>query len=199
MNKIKIIAQAALFFALMTVLTGVLYPLLITYMSRLLFYEKSLGSLLKEKDYENIIGSTLIAQNFTKSEYFWARPSASNFNAIPSQASNLGPTSQNLKDLIFARRQSLSLAHDTNFMNVPESLLTSSGSGLDPHITLLALDFQKSRVLKARKLNQEQEKQLQEIINKNLEQPWFRAQKEPHINVLLLNLALDQSFGKIGQ
>lgn len=192
----KIITQSALFFLIMTVITGVLYPILVTSMSRILFYEKSLGSLLEENN--NIIGSALIAQDFYSIGYFWPRPSASNFSAIPSQASNLGPTSQKLKDLIDARRQSLSIAHNTNLMSIPESLLTSSGSGLDPHISLLALNFQKDRVIKARALNQLQEKEVQEIINKYVEQPWFGAQKEPYLNVLLLNLALDKSFGKIG-
>lgn len=198
MKDIKIIAQAALFFGLMTLLTGVLYPLLITCASRLLFYEKSLGSLVREADDKNIIGSALIAQNFIDLQYFWPRPSAGHFNACPSQASNLGPTSKKLKDLISARRQSLSEAHNTKPMSVPESLLTSSGSGLDPHISLSALDFQRARVIKARALDHAQEKELQKLINKNLEQPWLGAQREPHINVLLLNLALDQSFGKIG-
>ena len=196
MKHLKLIAQAALFFCFMTIITGVFYPFLITCFSRVLWPEKSLGSLIKNPE-NLIIGSELLAQNFSGSEYFWPRPSASNFNACPSQASNLGPTSKKLKELISSRREILSETHNTNFIKVPESLVTSSGSGLDPHISKSALNFQTERVIKARALDKGQEKELGELIAKNLEQPRLRASKEPYINVLLLNLALDQSFGKI--
>jgi K+-transporting ATPase ATPase C chain len=190
MKIIKNIAQVTLFFAFMTIITGVFYPLLITGLARLLFYEKSLGSLIREN--ENMRGSVLIAQNFSADYYFWPRPSARNFSAYPSEASNLGPTSKKLKDLVKARRIYLG-----EIINIPESLLTSSGSGLDPHISFSAANFQRSRVIKARALNKAQERELEEIITKNLEHSWFLAQQEPYINVLLLNLALDHSFGRI--
>jgi len=172
----------------MTLITGILYPLLITSIGRLIWTEKSLGSLLRTHN-ENIIGSSLIGQNFTSLEYFWPPPSAS----------NLGPASNNFKNLINIRRQSSSLLYNTNSSNIPDSLITSSASGLDPHIILSALRFQIARVKQARALTKTQEDEFAALIQKKLEQPWLTAQKEPYQNVLVLNLALDRSFGKISK
>lgn len=162
-----------------TLLTGVIYPLLITFISQTTLYDKANGSLITLK--QKIIGSTLIGQNFTKEEYIHSRPSAVDYDPLkPASGSNLGPTSKNLNSLIEARLKAFSSPP-------PADLVYASGSGIDPHISLEAAFFQMERVAKARDIQNIEE--LMELIK-------FQAQQEQgrYVNVLLLNLALNERF-----
>ena len=180
--------RVIILFFIILLITGCAYPVLITCIAKIFWAEKSTGSIIKENNI--IIGSALIAQDFTQDYYFWPRPSANNYKTIPSSASNLGPTSLELKNIINKRKEILASAHKSDQSQIPENLLMSSGSGLDPHILLSAVRFQAMRVIESRKLNNIQKKELEELIIKN-------TSKNNLTNVLTLNLALDQSFGKI--
>lgn len=193
----KIIIQSALFFCILTVVTGIFYPGVITCLAQIFWPEQSYGSLLKNG--ENIIGSSLIGQKFNSSYYFWPRPSAGDYNAVPSSASNLGPTSALLKKLIATRRKLLGDAHNSQSESIPESLLLSSGSGLDPHILVDAALFQLERVAQARNLDKNSEEKIKGLIKAMSEKPWLHAEKDAFINVLELNIKLDQSFAKISR
>jgi len=187
-----IIAQAGLLFVLMTVLTGVLYPLAVCGLGQLLWPHKSMGSLVRHEN--RVLGSALIGQNFSSPYYFWPRPSSSDYSALPGLASNLGPTSLKLKNLIDLRRQRLANEHNVALEGVPEILLTSSGSGLDPHISLEAAEFQIERISKARGFDTKDQERLKGLVAQALEQPQFGFLGQARVNVLLLNLTLDQTF-----
>lgn len=166
--------KAAIVFMQMTVLCGVLYPLLITVLAQLAMNHQANGSLVQVGEVK--VGSELIAQKFTRDNYFWPRPSAVDYNPIgPSGGSNLGPTSQKLHDIVAERAKSFG-------EGVPTDLLYASGSGLDPHISTEAALFQIDRVAKAR--NRDRVK-LEEIINK-------LSSSKRYVNVLLLNVELDK-------
>jgi K+-transporting ATPase ATPase C chain len=186
--KVKLIIQACLLFFIINIITGIIYPIIITGIARLLWPEKSAGSLVREG--EIIRGSELIAQKFTGVEYFWPRPSAGDYNANPSSASNLGPTSQALKIIIKNRRANL-------LENAPDSLLTSSASGIDPHLNLSAIKFQMPRIINARKLDNQGQALLEKILDSLAHRPWLSTPQATYLNVLMLNIALDQSFGKL--
>jgi K+-transporting ATPase ATPase C chain len=162
------------------------YPGAIWTFGRVASPEKAKGSLIRDRQGQ-VVGSTLIAQKFTRPEYFWPRPSAADYNAAAATGSNLSPTSP----LIRQRAQDI-LDHlgssDNN--QLPTDLLTTSGSGLDPHISLASAMIQVSRVARTRGLNDRQVEQLviQSTDSKSLE--WFGA--EPIVNVLKLNVALDR-------
>lgn len=186
----KLVLQAGLLLFVTTLITGVLYPALITGIGQLVWKDKCNGSLVKKGD--AIIGSALIAQSFKRQEYFWPRPSASDFNALPSSASNLGPTSADLATLIAKRRHDLAAAHNVRGEDIPPDLLTASGSGLDPHISPESAYLQVNRIMKARGLALADHAKIHNLIDQQLEHPQFQIFGEPRINVLLLNLALDQ-------
>lgn len=192
---IKLIAQSSLFLLSMTLLTGVIYPLLVTGLSHLLWPQERLGSLIKEKN--SIVGSALIAQKFTGLEYFWSRPSACDYNALLASGSNLGPTSLALKEIIAKRRLNLARLHHSAEQAVPESLITASASGIDPHIPTKAATFQIERIAKARKLDEASRQRLHSMVDQFRRGTQMALFKEPEVNVLLLNLALDKAFGKI--
>ncbi|MBM9578597.1 potassium-transporting ATPase subunit KdpC [Leptospira sp. 201903070] len=179
----------------LTLITGVLYPLIVTGFSERLFPFQANGSLIFEN--ERVIGSALLAQNFTKDEYFWPRPSAGNFGTIPSSASNAGPTSAALKIRIEEKKQFLLKKHPDQTI-VPPDLLFASASGLDPHISPAGAYFQMQRVAIARKLDVDQTEDLKKLIEKSIEKPSFGFIGEKRINVLRLNLNLNSKFGKIG-
>jgi K+-transporting ATPase ATPase C chain len=141
------------FLLLMTILTGIIYPLLMTGVAQFIFPAKANGSLV-EKD-GKIIGSQLIGQKFDSSIYFWSRPSAIGYNPIPSGASNYGPTSDTLKKLVTERRVSFAVKNSmTDITIIPEEMIFASGSGLDPHISPEAAMLQLARVATARNLDE---------------------------------------------
>lgn len=175
---------------LLTLLTGVIYPALVTVVAQLLFADQANGSLVKN-DQGQAIGSALIGQSFSEPKYFWGRPSATStypYNAAASSGSNLGPTNPALTEAVATRIKALKAVDPTNKAAVPVDLVTASGSGLDPHISLAAAQYQIDRVAKARHLSP---KQLQELVIKMTEGRQWAVFGEPRLNVLQLNLALD--------
>lgn len=186
----KSIYQAGMLLVVITIIAGIFYPALVTGIGQLLWSEKSNGSLIQRNN--EVIGSLLIAQSFKDPKYFWPRPSASNFSALPSGASNLGPTSAALKESIAKRRIELSKDHNMAESNIPLDLLTTSASGLDPHISVDAARIQVKRIAAARGLNtRTAEGTIHTLIDSMLERPQFFILGEERINVLSLNLGLD--------
>ena len=174
-----------------TLLTGFIYPLIVMGFGQLLDSKAAGGSLLIID--EQVRGSTLIGQNFKSAKYFWSRPSAGNYNTLPSTGSNLGPTSLKLQKLVEERRAHLMQTHGVTDPNlIPPDLLFASGSGLDPNIIRSAAVFQIERVAKARGKNTpEGHAQLLDLINGALEKKAFNLFGRESVNVLLLNKALD--------
>ncbi len=183
---------AVLLLLLLTLLTGVIYPLVVTAFAQLFYADKANGSLIVDTKGQ-AVGSTLIGQSFTQAKYFWGRASATSpypYNAAASSGSNLGPTNPALMDMVNARVKTLQASEPSNKAAVPVDLVTASASGLDPHISLAAADYQIKRVAKARNMD---ENKLRELVNAQTEtRQWFIF-GEPRINVLQLNLALDQA------
>lgn len=183
---------AVMLLLLLTLLTGVIYPLVVTAFAQLFYADKANGSLIYDSKGQ-AVGSVLIGQSFTQAKYFWGRASATTpypYNAGASSGSNLGPTNPALMDAVNARVKTLQAAEPSNKAAVPVDLVTASASGLDPHISLAAADYQIKRVAKARNMD---ENKLRELVNAQTEtRQWFIF-GEPRINVLQLNLALDQA------
>ncbi len=171
------------------ILTGLIYPLLITGIGQLAFPKQVNGSLIDESG--TLLGSSLIGQNFTSPRYFWGRPSATTpaYNAASSSASNLGPTNPKLLANVKASIAHLQLADPAQKALVPIDLVTSSGSGLDPDISIAAAEYQAPRVAKARGLSL---KQVNTLILENVTPQQLGFLGQPRVNVLQLNLALDQ-------
>lgn len=180
------LAKCLRMWILIALLTGIGYPLLITGLGNMLMPARAGGMLIKSND--KVLGSLLIAQKFEDGKYFWPRPSAVDFNPLPSGGSNLGPTSALLKKAVDERRASLAKAHDVDERMVPRELLFASGSGLDPHITPHAALFQVVRVAKARGI---EAKTLEDIVNQMVERPTLALFGEARVNVLRLNKHLD--------
>lgn len=181
---------AAMLLLLLTLITGVVYPVLVTALSQLFFADQANGSLVKDEQGQPI-GSALIGQSFSNPKYFRGRPSATApyaYNAAASSGSNLGPTHPALADAVAARIQALKDVDPGNKAPVPVDLVTASGSGLDPHISLAAAEYQIKRIAKIRKMD---EAKLQELVHAHLESRQWYVFGEPRINVLKLNLALD--------
>lgn len=177
---------------LLTVLTGLIYPGVVTGLCQMLFKDKADGSLLSKDG--RVIGSSLIGQNFTRPEYFQPRLSAAGnegYNGTASQGSNLGPTSQKLADRVKASVETFRKANPDFQGPIPADLLTASGSGLDPHLTPEAVEAQASRVAKARGVAAGQ---IQTLIDQFTEGRDLGFLGQPRVNVLLLNLALDQRY-----
>jgi K+-transporting ATPase ATPase C chain len=174
----------------LTLLTGVAYPLVVTGVARAAFPEKSAGSLVVEAG--KVRGSRLIGQPFDDPRYFWGRVSAtgpSPYNASNSGGSNLGPTNKALTDAAKARVDALRAADPGNEAPVPVDLVTASGSGLDPHISLAAAEYQVRRVARVRGIAEDRVRQL---VVANTAGRDLGVLGEPGVNVLLLNLALDK-------
>jgi potassium-transporting ATPase KdpC subunit len=186
---------AVMMLLLMTLITGVCYPLLVTGLSQLLFPSKANGSII-EKD-GRWVGSTLIGQQFTSPKYFWSRLSATTpfpYNSASSAGTNYGPLNPALLKATEKRVDLLRSAGSTNDRPVPIDLVTASGSGLDPHISLAAALFQASRVARERNMS---EADLRALIRHYTKGRTFAVLGEPRVNVLELNLALDDiSKGK---
>jgi K+-transporting ATPase ATPase C chain len=178
-------------FVILTVLTGVVYPLAVTGLGKLLFRHEASGSLLFRG--HEVLGSSLIAQPFSDPKYFWGRISATSpmpNNAAASTGSNLGPTNAALLDVVKARIAQLKAADPQNALPIPIDLVTASGSGLDPHISPAAASYQFERIARARHLPREL---LRRLIQENTEPPQWGIFGEARVNVLLLNLALDRA------
>jgi potassium-transporting ATPase KdpC subunit len=186
MNMLKQIYPAIAMTVVLTVLLGIIYPLVVTGLAQVMFPSKAGGSLI-EKD-GKVIGSSLIGQAFTGPSYFHSRPSAagSGYDATASAGTNLGPTSQKLLDSV--KSASESLAQENPNTPIPIDLVTSSASGLDPHITPAAAEFQVPRIAKERRMNVEE---VRKIVSAHTEGRQFGLLGEPRVNVLGLNLALD--------
>lgn len=186
----KILRSTLVLFLLLTVITGFVYPLIVTGLSYAFFPWQAHGSLI-EKEGKNI-GSTLIGQSFTSQRYFWGRPSATAdqpYNGASSGASNLAVSGQAYRQQLATRVQQWRASHGD--APVPIDLVTSSGSGLDPEISIAAANYQAARVAEARSLTQQQ---VQDVIRKVQRKPVMLFFGEPRINVLALNLALDRQY-----
>ena len=186
---LKELRPAVLSFLLLTLLTGIAYPLLVTVISQLTMSAKANGSLIMPDG--KPVGSSLIGQSFSDPKYFWSRPSATGpmpNNAASSGGSNLGPTNPALLDAVKARVQALSAADPGNTQPVPVDLVTTSASGLDPHISPAAAEYQVARVSRVRNFSPEN---LRKLVADHTEGRQFGILGEPRVNVLELNLALD--------
>jgi K+-transporting ATPase ATPase C chain len=184
-----LIRPALTLFVLLSLLTGLLYPLAVTGAAQALFPHQAQGSLIVRDG--RVIGSGLIGQPFTQPGHFWGRPSATapeSHNAVASGGSNLGPLNPALAEAVVARIAALRAADPGHTTPVPVDLVTSSASGLDPHISRAAADFQVARVARARGLPPER---VQALVQAHTEGRWLGLLGEPRVNVLALNLALD--------
>jgi potassium-transporting ATPase KdpC subunit len=189
MKKQTIIALKFLF--VMTVLTGIIYPVLMTGLAQISFPKKANGSLIIKDG--KLIGSELIGQKFDSSNYFWSRPSSINYNPIPSGASNLGPTSDTLKKQTTERRRLFVMVNSlVDTTNVPKEMIFASASGLDPHISPESALLQVDRISNVRHFDNELKGMLIKKINDLTEPPQFFILGEPRINVLMLNIELDK-------
>lgn len=180
---------ALVLFIALSLLTGMAYPLLVTGLAQTLFPTQAHGSLVFRDG--QAVGSMLIGQSFTDPAHFWGRPSATSpmgNNAAASGGSNLGPLNPALTDAVKARVAALRAADPGNTAAVPVDLVTASASGLDPHISLAAAQYQLGRVAKARQLSPQV---VQALIDKATQRPMLGLIGEPVVNVLQLNLALD--------
>ena len=187
----KIVLQSLSIFFVMTVITGVIYPLFITLIGQTAFPNQSNGSLIVKNG--KVIGSELLGQNFSDSMYFQSRPSAINYNPIPSGASNLGLSSTLLKEQVITRKLEF---RTNNFLSdsvtIPSEMLFASGSGVDPHISINAAKLQINRIIKSRNINPERTKLLYNLVDSLSEYPQFGVLGNQVVNVLSLNLKLDE-------
>jgi len=177
---------------LLTVLTGFLYPGVVTALCQVLFRNQANGSLVKING--QVVGSSLLGQNFTKPEYFHGRPSAAGndgYDPTASGGSNLGPTSQKLYDRVKASADQFRKENPAFSGSIPADALTASGSGLDPHISIANAQAQVARVAQARGANPDI---IRKLVDAGTESRDLGFLGESRINVLKLNLALDQQF-----
>jgi K+-transporting ATPase ATPase C chain len=181
---------ALIFLGLFTVVTGIIYPLVVTGIAQVFFHHQASGSLIQENG--KSLGSELIGQPFSDPKYFWGRLSATAplpYNANSSSGSNYGPTNSVLRDAVQARINALKTVDPDNNEPVPVDLVTHSASGLDPHISIAAAEYQVPRVARYRGLSKEQ---VYTLVNRFTEGRQFGILGEPRVNVLKLNLALDE-------
>jgi potassium-transporting ATPase KdpC subunit len=185
----RYIRPAACLTIAMTLLLGVIYPLVITAVGSVLFPSRAAGSLIYAG--ETLLGSRLIGQKFSDPKYFWGRPSATSpqpYNGLASGGSNLGPLNPALLDAVKANVKLLHDADPGNTKPIPVELVTASASGLDPDISLAAADYQASRVAQVRHIPLST---IQSLIRQHATGPFIGIVGEPTVNVLELNLALD--------
>jgi potassium-transporting ATPase KdpC subunit len=195
MNLVAQIRPALVLFLVLTLITGIFYPFMVTTIAQLAFPRQANGSLLVQD--AQAVGSELIGQSFDQPRYFWGRPSATStvpYNAFDAQTlsassgSNLGPLSAELVRRVQTRVDALKAADPGNQAPIPVDLVTASGSGLDPHISVAAAHYQVPRVARARGLSQET---VSSLVKQSTEGHQFGILGEPRVNVLKLNLALD--------
>lgn len=185
----SLLRPAICLFIALSVVTGLLYPLLTTGIARVLFPTQAAGSLI-ERD-GKIAGSTLIGQSFSDPAHFWGRPSATSpqpYNAAASSGSNQGPLNPALVDAVKARIAAIKATDPNNPGIIPADLLTASASGLDPHISVAAANYQTARVAQSRNLPAAT---VQALVDAHIEPRQLGLFGEAHVNVLQLNLALD--------
>jgi len=183
------IRNALMSLLVFTVLTGLIYPVAVTGLAQVLFPWQAKGSMITKNG--KAVGSALIGQQFDGPQYFWGRPSATTpypYNGSSSSGSNWGPNNPDLVKAVQWRINALRSADPGNTAKIPVDLVTASGSGLDPHISPAAAEYQVSRVAKARRLD---ESRVREAIKENTAERLFGVIGEPVVNVLKLNLTLD--------
>ncbi|MEP7298623.1 MAG: potassium-transporting ATPase subunit KdpC [Burkholderiales bacterium] len=176
-------------FALLTAITGVAYPLVVTGVAQVAFPQAANGSIVSVGG--KAVGSSLIGQSFSAPTYFWSRPSATSpmpNNGLASGGSNLGSNNPALLDAVKARVDALKAADPGNALPVPVDLVTASGSGLDPEISVAAAHYQAARIARARDVPVAE---VESLIDSHALRPWLGVIGEPRVNVLLLNLAVD--------
>ncbi len=186
---ITMIRNACMSLVLFTILTGLIYPLAVTGIAQRVFPRQANGSIIMKND--KAVGSKLIGQQFDNPEYFWGRLSATipyPYNGGSSTGSNLGPNNPDLIKAVQARIDALRADDPANTAKPPVDLVTASGSGLDPHISLAAAEYQIHRVAKARGLD---DARVRDVVAKNTSGRWLGVMGEPVVNVLELNLMLD--------
>ena len=184
-----LLRPALFLFVVLSLVTGLFYPLAVTGIAQAAFPDAASGSLIQHNG--QVVGSALIGQSFTDPKHFWGRPSATgpmSHNAEASGGSNLGPTNPVLADAVKARIEALRSSDPGNTAAVPVDLVTTSASGLDPHISRAAADYQVQRVAKARGLPVND---VQRLVDAHTEWPWLGFLGEARVHVLALNLALD--------
>jgi K+-transporting ATPase ATPase C chain len=184
---------ALVLFAVLSLVTGLIYPLAVTGVAQIAFPQAANGGLIEQGG--KAVGSELIGQAFSDPKHFWSRPSATSpmpYNAANSAGSNQGPMNPALADAVKARIAALREADPRNTEPVPVDLVTASASGLDPHISRAAADYQLARVARARALPEER---VRELIDRHTEQPLLGFIGEARVHVLRLNLALDAAAG----
>jgi len=184
------IRTALMSLLLFTILTGLIYPLVVTVIAQAAFPDQANGSIIIKTN--KPVGSALIGQQFEDPKYFWGRPSATTphpYNAGSSSGSNFGPNHPDLMKAVQGRIEALRNADPGNDSPIPVDLVTASGSGLDPHISPAAAAYQFHRVAKARGLD---DAAVRTLAAQHTQERWFGIIGEPVVNVLLLNLALDE-------
>jgi K+-transporting ATPase ATPase C chain len=184
-----LVRPAISLFILLSIITGLFYPVVITGIGKALFPAQAAGSLIVKDG--KPIGSTLIGQNFSDPKYFWGRPSATSpqpYNGAASSGSNQGPLNPALTDAVKGRIEALKAADPDNKLPIPVDLVTASGSGLDPHVSPSAANYQLARVARVRHLDKAV---VEKLIAGQTESRQWGVFGEPRVNVLQLNLALD--------
>ena len=184
------VRPAITMFIVLTVMTGVIYPLAVTGVTQALFSKQANGSLIYSSD-GRVTGSALVGQSFDDPKYFWGRPSATTpvYNAAASSGSNLGPSNPALVENVKARIAALKAADVGSQVSIPVDLVTASASGLDPQVSLAGAYYQLSRVARSRNLPEEVVKN---IVADNTTGRFWGLLGEPVVNILKVNLALDQ-------
>lgn len=185
----KQIKTCILLFVVLSILTGLIYPTVITVLAQLIFPLQANGSLIRKNG--TVVGSSLIGQQFENPRYFWGRLSSTvpPFNASASSGSNLGPGNPKLAEAVKSRLENLRVADPNNSEPVPVDLVTASSSGLDPHVSIAAAHYQKGRIAQVRKIP---EAKVEEQIARFTTPRFLGLLGEPVVNVLELNLALDE-------
>jgi K+-transporting ATPase ATPase C chain len=189
MNMLKELRPAILITFVLTIITGILYPLAVTGIAQTIFHKQANGSLI-ERD-GKVIGSEIIGQNFAKPEYFHPRPSQNSYDAANSGGSNLGPTNPALADRLKKDAEAFRKDNPDYKGTIPADAITASGSGLDPEISPANALAQAARVAKTRGASTDA---VQSLVAVNTQQRDLGVLGEPRVNVLKLNMALDQAY-----
>jgi len=193
-NALPLVRQimfALKMFLILTIITGIAYPLFITGIAQVVFPGKANGSLISRNN--NVIGSKLIGQQFDSSIYFTSRPSANYYGTLPSGGSNYGPTNSKLKILVAERRkQFIAFNQLDTLTRIPSEMLFASASGLDPHISAAAAFLQVNRIAQIRNLDNNKKRKLEQLIRNQTSITLFLGPCEERVNVLVLNLELDK-------